>query len=91
VRILTKVDVLLVVGTSSLVSLVFNFLSGANRSLNEGISGCRLCWYGQNNAGTVAVFNMGQSQAHDDANFAFYVPYEETIPRLLEVLDNNVS
>ncbi|KAI0074659.1 sirtuin [Panus rudis PR-1116 ss-1] len=66
-RILTKVDVLLVVGTSNLVHPAASYASTVKK-----------------NGGTVAVFNLGPSQGDDRADFAFYGPCEETIPKLLE-------
>ncbi|KAH7868988.1 sirtuin [Lentinula edodes] len=69
VRNLTKVDVLLVIGTTSLVHPAASYAATVKK-----------------NGGIVAVFNLGETHGDDKADFAFYGPCEETIPKLLERL-----
>ncbi|KAJ7454847.1 sirtuin [Mycena latifolia] len=71
VRILTHVDLLLVVGTSALVYPAAGY--AATVKMNEG---------------TVAVFNLGTTEAHTNADFAFNGPCEETIPILFATLED---
>ncbi|KIY65310.1 sirtuin [Cylindrobasidium torrendii FP15055 ss-10] len=69
VRVLTKVDVLLVIGTTSLVHPAASYAATVKK-----------------NGGVVVVFNLGQTKSDEVADFAFYGPCEETVPRLFERL-----
>ena len=85
-RILTKVDVLLVVGTSSLVRRLLLHSSGSKSDclLPQVHPAASYATTVKKNGGTVAVFNMAPSQGDDKADFVFYGPCEKTIPALLE-------
>lgn len=95
-RILTKVDVLLVVGTSSLVSLllapsVLRSAGESDRRLPQVHPAASYATTVKKNGGTVAVFNLAPSQGDEKADFVFYGPCEKTIPALLERVGQMVS
>jgi NAD-dependent SIR2 family protein deacetylase len=83
------VNVLLVIGTSSLVSsLLFHsiFLLQLNTFPIGTPPASFYVGTVKKNGGHVALFNLGPSQGGNTADFVLYGPCEETVPILLERL-----